>query len=289
MAEFQTSDGLSLFFEEAGSGTPIVFVHEFGGDYRSWHLQVSALAPEFRCITYSARGFHPSAIPQDRSQYGQTYSTADLLALIDHLGLDMVHVVGTSMGSFTSLNFALTHPDRVASVTLVGNSSGPRDETERSRYRKDWIGHERLLREERGGDGAVAVLEEDPAYQSFQKNDPENWSIYAANLRGQSAQGAIHVLSTVHWNRRSLFDDVERLRAFDKPVMLVTGGDDYYLVGETNAFLNDTLPDVRWHRFPATGHLVNIEQADQFNRLLAGFVGRLSRSATADHPRDAHA
>ncbi len=273
MPEFQTPDGISIYYEEAGSGAPIVFVHEFGGDYRSWHLQVAELSRSFRCIAYSARGFLPSAVPQDRSQYGQSYSTSDLLALMDHLGLDQAHVVGTSMGSFTSLDFALNHPDRTTSVTLVGNSSGPRDDAERTRYRQDWVSHEAKLREECGGNGAVAVLEEDPAYQSFQQNDPKNWAIYAENLRGQPPEGAVHVLSTVHWNRRSLFEDQARLKTFEKPVLLVTGNEDYYLVGETNAFLQDTLPDAVWHRLPGTGHLVNIERAAEFNRLLAEFAG----------------
>ena len=273
MPKFQSADGVSIFFEDTGHGTPIVFVHEFGGDYRSWHRQVPALSHACRCITYCARGFLPSSVPQDRDHYGQAHSTGDLLALLDHLGLEAAHLVGTSMGSFTSLDFSLTYPERVLSVTLVGNSSGPRDATEQEQYRTTWVGHEIRLRQERGGDGAVAVLEDDPAYQSFQKEDPDGWAFYADNLRGQSAQGAIHVLSTVHWNRRSLFDDTDRIKAFDRPVMLVTGDDDYYLVGETNAFLKDLLPDARWLRFPATGHLVNIERASEFNALLAEFVG----------------
>jgi len=272
MPEFQSADGFSLYYEEHGTGTPILFVHEFGGDYRSWHLQVPVLSQSFRCITYSARGFHPSVVPEDRAQYGQRHSTGDVLALMDHLGLAKAHLVGTSMGSFTSLDFALTHPDRVISVTLVGHSSGPRDEAERIHYRETWVGHEIALRETRGGDGAVAVLEGDPAYQSFQKNDPANWKIYADNLRGQSVTGAVHVLSTVHWNRLSLFEDRARLKTLDLPVMLVTGDEDYYLVGETNAFLQDVLPNATRHQFPGTGHLVNIEQFDVFNQLLAEFA-----------------
>ncbi|NOD90627.1 MULTISPECIES: alpha/beta fold hydrolase [unclassified Ruegeria] len=274
MPVLQTPDGTTLYHEVTGKGDPIVFVHEFGGDYRSWYRQISELSRSFCCITFSARGFLPSDIPSNRSQYGQEQSTGDLLALLDHLNIEAAHLVGTSMGSFTSLDFSLNHPDRVLSVTLVGNSSGPRDADERENYRKTWVGHEIQLREDRGGDGAVAVLEDDTAYQSFQKDDPEGWSTYAANLRDQSPEGAVHVLSTLHWNRRSLFDDVARLKAFDKPVMLVTGDDDYYLVGETNAFLNDVLSDVRWHRFPATGHLVNIERAEAFNNQLAEFVGK---------------
>lgn len=272
MPEFSSPDGITLYFEDTGVGVPILFVHEFGGDYRSWHRQLPVLSRKFRCITFSARGFHPSAIPSDRGSYGQVFSTADVLALMDHLGLAQAHLVGTSMGSFSSLDFALTYPERVLGVTLVGNSSGPRDEIERAHYRETWVGHEIERREMHGGNGAVEVLEGDPAYQSFRKTDPENWAIYAKNLRSQSVEGAIHVLSTVHWNRRSLFDDQQRLAAFDKPVLLVTGDDDYYLVGETNALLQDILPNATWHRFPGTGHLVNIEQAQAFNDLLAQFV-----------------
>lgn len=274
MARFETPDGVTLYFEEAGAGEPILFVHEFGGDYRSWYRQLSALSQRARCVAYSSRGFYPSAIPTNRDQYGQAQATGDLLALMDHLELDQAHLVGTSMGSFTSLDFALTHPDRVKSLTLVGNSSGPRDAAERTRYRQDWVGHEIRLREAQGGDGAVAVLQSDPAYRSLQRNDAQGWTRYADNLRGQSPEGAIHILSTLHWNRRSLFEDKARLMAYSQPVLLVTGDEDYYLVGETNTFLSDALPDATWHRFEGTGHLVNIERATEFNALLTEHIGR---------------
>jgi len=116
-------------------------------------------------------------------------------------------------------------------------------------------------------------LQADPAYQSFQKNDPQGWATYADNLRGQSVEGAINVLSTLHWNRRSLFDAAAKIRAFEKPVLLATGDEDYYLVEETNTFLSATLPDVKWRRFSGTGHLVNIERSRSFNALLVEFLG----------------
>ena len=272
MPTIQTEDGISLYYEDTGSGEPILFVHEFGGDYRSWAHQVPVFSRSYRCITFSARGFFPSSVPDDRSRYGQAWATADVLAVVSGLGLDSVHLVGTSMGSFTNLDFALNYPDYVRSLTLVGNSSGPRDEEEQEGYRRNWVGEEIRLRVKRSAEGAVAVLEKDPAYQSFQENEPAAWATYAENLRGQSVAGAIHILSTLHWNRRSVFDDESRLRALDKPVLLVTGDDDYYLVGETNAFLNRVLPNSTWHSFKGTGHLVNIEKTSEFNELLATFV-----------------
>ena len=272
MPTIQTEDGISLYFEESGAGDPILFVHEFGGDYRSWAHQVPVFFRTHRCLTYSARGFLPSSVPDDRNCYGQAWATSDALAVINHLNIERVHLVGTSMGSFTSLDFALKHPERTLSVTLVGNSSGPRNDAERNEYRRVWIGEEVRLREAQGTVGAVKVLENDPAYQSLQKNKPGAWATYAENLREQSVLGAIHILSTLHWNRRSLFDVETQLRTFDKPVLLVTGDDDYYLVGETNQFLNEVLPDCSWHNFQGTGHLVNIEKSTEFNELLGEFL-----------------
>ncbi len=278
MSTIQTRDGCSLFYEDQGEGEAIVFVHEFGGDYRSWTHQVAHFEAAFRCITYSARGFKPSSVPAQRSAYGQAQASADLLALLDGLGLEAVHLVGASMGSFTSLDFALDHAGRVRSLTLVGISSGPRDEEERETYRSGWVTPEVRRREAQREAGAVSVLEEDPAYRRFQSANPESWRRYVANLREQSVSGALHVLQTLHWNRRSLWKDRERLANLSLPVLLVMGDEDYYLVDETNRFLNDVVPDSRLHVFAGTGHLVNIENARSFNELLHCFLEGLSKT-----------
>ena len=276
MSEFTTADGIRIYYESKGSGSPILFVHEFGGDYRSWTRQVDALSSDHRCITYSARGFWPSDAPDDETRYGQTQASGDLVALMDHLQLDAAHLVGTSMGSFTSLDVALANPGRVHSLTLVGNSSGPRDAAERDHYRKTWIGEEVRLRETRGQAGAVEVLRQDPAYQSFQQQDPDGWAVYAANLEQQPVHSAIHILKTLHWHRISLFDRLDRIRAFSKPVLLVTGDEDYYLVGETNRLLERTLPHCNHLNFEQTGHLANIERSQRFNETLRSHIAQPS-------------
>ena len=195
---------------------------------------------------------------------------------MDHVDLQAVHLVGTSMGSFTSLDVALDHPERVLSLTLVGNSSGPRDAEETAQYRQNWIGEEIRLRLAHGQSGAVEVLRKDPAYQSFQLRDPQGWATYAANLAQQPTHGAIHILNTLHWNRESLFRQPDRIRAFAKPVLLVTGEDDYYLVGETNRYLAQTLPHCKHLQFDRTGHLANIERAQEFNAALSSHIEQAS-------------
>jgi len=159
------------------------------------------------------------------------------------------------MGSFTSLDFALEYPHRINSLTLIGNSSGPRDVKEREIYRSDWIEPEIQLRIGNPVSGGVTVLEKDPAYRRFQNTDAGGWQRYVGNLREQSVAGAINILHTVHWYRRSLWNDRERLEKLTKAVLLAYGDEDYYLLGETNRFLHEHLPNSYLHEFRPSGHL----------------------------------
>ena len=272
MPEARADDGCRLWFDEVGVGPAIVFVHEFGGEPASWDHQVAALAVDHRCIRYAARGFVPSEVPDSVDSYGQTCSTADLGAIVDHLRLDTVHLVGTSMGSFTSLDFTMRHPERVRSLTLVGNSSGPRDAIERERYLTGWVEAEIDVRHRLGGRGAVEILERDPAYASLRRRLPDVWAAYAARLAAQPVDGAIRILDTLHRHRRSLWDDAELLAVIECPVLLAHGDEDYFLVEDTNRFLEATLPSSRRVRFEATGHLVNVERPSEFNELLRAHI-----------------
>ena len=263
------SDGVRLWLEDRGDGVPIVFVHEFGGEPASWNFQVTRFSGTHRCITYAARGFKPSDAPAALEMYGQQEATGDVAVVLDNLEIERAHLVGTSMGSFTALDFTLSHPKRVLSLALVGNSSGPRNADEREQYRTEWIGHEIRLREQSGGHGAVAVLEQDPAYKSFQQNLPAAWNDYAGRLLVQSVTGALNILKTLHWNRRSIWADEARLRTISCPVLLVHGDEDCYLVDETNRYLEQVIPNASRTLFESTGHLVNIERAKPFEELLA--------------------
>src|ERR1700692_566541 len=92
-----TSDGVRLFFESAGSGTPIIFVHEFGGNHWSWEPHLNWFARRHRCITFAARGFPPSDIPQSVDAYSQARAADDIVDVLSAAGIDRAHVVGLSM------------------------------------------------------------------------------------------------------------------------------------------------------------------------------------------------
>ena len=87
MARITTDDGVGLHVEEAGAGTPIVFVHEFAGDHRSWEQQLRYFAHSYHAVTYSARGYPPSDVPEDPAKYSQERAARDILAVMDGLGI----------------------------------------------------------------------------------------------------------------------------------------------------------------------------------------------------------
>jgi pimeloyl-ACP methyl ester carboxylesterase len=81
MPHLTTDDGVKLYYEEAGEGAPIVFVHEFAGDYRSWEHQLRYFGRRYRCIAYNARGFPPSDVPEGVDSYSQERARDDIKAI----------------------------------------------------------------------------------------------------------------------------------------------------------------------------------------------------------------
>ena len=124
MPHITTDDGVRLYYEETGSGTPIVFVHEFADDYRSFEPQVRHFARRYRCIAYNARGYPPSEVPEDAARYSQERARDDIRAVLDGLAIAKAHVIGVSMGGFATLHFGLAYPIRAASLVVAGCGYG---------------------------------------------------------------------------------------------------------------------------------------------------------------------
>ena len=114
-----TSDNVRLYFEEAGSGTPIIFLHEFAADHTNWEPQMRYFSRGHRCIAYSARGYTPSDVPPSAEVYTYKHFYTDALAVLDHLKIAKAHFVGLSMGSYSSLQIGLNAPERALSMTLA--------------------------------------------------------------------------------------------------------------------------------------------------------------------------
>src|SRR6266851_6930440 len=224
MAYAMTDDGVRLFCEETGSGSPVLFIHEFAGDHRSWEPQVRALARRYRCITYNARGYPPSDVPDQPARYSQERAVADALAVLDQLGIQRAHVVGLSMGGFCTLHLGLSHPERALSVTVAGCGYGAQPEL-RERWQAETEASARAFETE----GAAATAERymvGPARVQFQAKDPRGWDESRRWLAEHSAVGSALTLRGVQMRRPSLYDLTEQLRRVEVPVLLVTGDED---------------------------------------------------------------
>src|ERR1035438_7230275 len=132
MPAIVTDDGVTLHAEETGTGEPLLFIHEFAGDHRSWEPQVRVFSHAYRSGTYAPRGYPPSDVPTDPAAYSQGRAVADAIAVLDGLGIAKANVVGLSMGGFTALPLALRHPDRVVSAVVAGVGYGALPERARS-------------------------------------------------------------------------------------------------------------------------------------------------------------
>ena len=120
MPHLTTDDGVKLFYEETGGGIPIVFVHEFAGDCRSYEMQMRYFGQRYRCIAYNARGYPPSDVPEDGEKYSQKRACDDIRAVLDALKIDKAHIAGLSMGGFAALHFGFNYPDRARSLVVAG-------------------------------------------------------------------------------------------------------------------------------------------------------------------------
>ena len=98
---YAESAGVQLYYETTGRGTPIVFVHEFADDLRSWEPQLRFFSRRYRCIAFNARGYPPSDVPREADAYSQSHAVDDIAAVLRHLGVAQAHVCGLSMGKGT--------------------------------------------------------------------------------------------------------------------------------------------------------------------------------------------
>jgi len=267
-----TSDNVKLYFEEVGQGTAILFVHEFASDWRGWEPQLREFGKRHRCITYSARGYTPSDVPADAGAYTYEHVMRDAVAVLDHLKIDKAHLIGLSMGGYTSLQVALNHPERVHSMVLAGTGSG----SERW-YTADFHKHSQALGDTFERDGAAAVAKTYGMGASrvpYLLKDPRGFEEFTQRLAEHDAKGSANTSRGFQGGRPSLYDFEGRIRRLETPALIVVGDEDDRCI-EPSLFLKQTLPAAGLVMFPKSGHVVNLEEPDLFNSVVGEFLARV--------------
>ena len=262
-------NGIHLSYEEAGQGVPLVFVHEFAGDARSWHPQVRHFARRYRTIAFNARGYPPSDVPEDPGLYSQDHAVEDIRGLLDALGVERAHVCGLSMGGYATLLFGLRHAARARSLVVAGCGYGS-VAADRQAFRKDAEAVARRLETE--GMAPIAdVYARGPMRVQFEDKDPLGWREFHAQLAGGSALGHALTLRGVQMTRPSLFDLERELEGLTVPTLIVTGDEDEPCL-EPGLFLKRRIPTSGLVVLPKAGHTINLEEPEGFNRAVADFL-----------------
>jgi pimeloyl-ACP methyl ester carboxylesterase len=276
---FADSNGVTLYVETTGTGTPIVFVHEFAGDYRNWEHQVRFFARRgFQCITYNARGYPPSDVPESPAQYSQEHAVEDIANVMRHCGVERAHIVGLSMGGYATLNFGLAHPEMARSLVVAGAGHGS-DPDKREQFLRD-SGElaERLL--SLGMQEGIVHYANSTIRRRYKEKDPRGFDEFNRQFAEHSALGSSLTTRGYQMRRPTIYQLEAQLKQMKTATLIVTGDDDEPCL-EPAVFMKRTIPDARLWVVPRTSHPVNLEEPDSFNRAVFDFITESDRrSAT---------
>ena len=263
------SDNVRLYFEEAGSGTPILFLHEFAADHTNWEPQMRYFSRGHRCIAYSARGYAPSDVPPSAEAYTYKHFYTDALAVLDHLGIAKAHLVGLSMGSYSSLQIGLNAPHRALSMTIAGVGSGSSLENLEA-FRKQC--RENAEQFERLGSAEVAkVTREAPGRIPFLVKDPRGHADFYAALAWHDSKGSANTMRGFQGGRPSIYTLTETIRKVPTPALIICGDEDDNCIAPS-LFLKEHLPAAGLTFFPKSGHVLNLEEPALFNDMVERFI-----------------
>jgi len=266
---YANSHGVKLYYEEAGKGTPIVFVHEFSGDFRSWEAQMRHFSRRHRCIAFNARGYPPSEVLASASKYSYRAAVDDIAGVMRHLGIGKAHIVGCSMGAYATLQFGLRHPRRALSLTPVSAGAGS-DPKGRAQFIKATEATARSFLAE-GLAPAMKKYRNAPNRIQLENKDPRAFKEFFVRFAEHSALGHANTLRGVQTRRPSIYDLGGKLGRMKVPTHVIVGDEDESSLGP-GLFVKRACPAARLTIVAATGHVVNVEEPDLFNRIVGDFL-----------------
>ncbi|HEX76987.1 MAG TPA: alpha/beta fold hydrolase [Dehalococcoidia bacterium] len=262
-----TVNGVKLYYEVTGEGFPLVLSHEFGGSFKSWEPQVRFFSRRYQVITYNHRGFPPSEVPEGEAAYSQELLVEDLRQLLGHLGIRQAFVGGLSMGGSVALNFGIAHPEMAKALIVAATGTGS---TDRERFEAEL---EQVARQfETQGVKAVAEsLTKSPTRIQLLRKDPKGWQEFYDDFITHSATGSAHTLRGIVLKRPTIFALQSKLQQLKVPTLILTGDEDDACI-EPAIFMKRNIPSSGLVVFPQSGHAINLEEPDLFNRVVLDFL-----------------
>ena len=282
MSFIKTDDNVKLFYESTGKGEPIIFVHEFAGDYRSWDPQINYLSRYYQCISFCARGYPPSEVPESESSYSQERAWRDVLSVMDNLKIEKAHIVGLSMGGFATLHLGINAQDRVLSLVIAGCGYGaiPVDKTSFNKeadFSNISLDSAKIILNE-GMDKFGSEYALGPSRVQFQNKDPKGWQLFNDQLVKHDPVGSANTLLGVQNKRPNLYTLEEEIRGITCPTLIINGDEDDMCL-EVGLYLKRTIKTAGLLIVPKTGHTINLEEPDLFNNHLFKFFTAVNSSS----------
>ncbi len=268
MPHVTTDDGVKLYYEETGSGLPIVFAHEFAGDSRSWEAQVRHFSRRYRCITFNARGYPPSDVPPQGSSYSQQRARDDILSVLNGLDIERAHVVGLSMGAFATLHFGMVHSDRALSLVVAGCGYGAHPDQYET-FQKEAKALAETIREK--GMGHVAeTYGHGPTRLQLRDKDPRGFDEFVRYFSEHSVEGSANTMENYQGKRPSLYALKKEMAGITAPLLVVAGDEDDSTL-EPSILMKRTIATCGLVVLPRSGHVMNMEEPAMFNQVVEDF------------------
>ena len=261
------NNGVNIYYEDTGEGYPLVWSHEFAGNYDSWEPQVRFFTRRYRVITYAARGYPPSDVPEDPDAYSQEHAVDDLRQLLGHLGIEQAHLGGLSMGGAVVLNFGFVYPEMCRSLIVASAGSGTTD-------REAFLANSEAMAARLLAEGMGPVADEytrGPARVQLLRKNPRGWQEFRDGMATHSAMGSALTFRGFQIKRPTIYQLEEQLKALQVPTLVMIGDEDEPCV-EPSIFMKRRIPSAGLSVFPQSGHAINLEEPDLFNRTVMDFL-----------------
>lgn len=272
MAYATAEDGVRLYYEETGAGQTVIFVHEFAGDMRSWEPQLRHFGRTYRCIAYNARGYPPSDVPEQPASYSQARAADDIKAVLDAAGVDKAHIVGLSMGGFATLHFGFRHAAHARSLCVGGCGYGAEPE-QRQRFQAEANTIANFITSN-GMDKFAETYAYGPTRVQFENKDPRGFAEFKRMLAEHSAAGSANTQLGVQRERPSLYELIDDMKKLAVPTLIITGDEDWPCL-LPGVLMKQNIASSALAVMPNAGHTINIEDPDEYNRIVGDFLAQV--------------
>jgi len=262
MPTVETSSGTTIYYEEHGTGEPLLCVMGLATDTLGWALQVPAFSQQHRTVIFDNRDVGRSSAAT--GPYEVTDMAQDALDLADAIGLESFHLVGVSMGGAIAQEMALVAPDRVRTLTLTvtfarGGAWG-------QALSKAWSARVREMPHERHLDELMLMnlseeLFEDPAKVEFAR------SLMLQNPNPQDPEAFARQLDA-----SSRHDTLDRLPSLSMPVHVIGGERDILVPIWKSREIAELIPGAKLTVVERAPHGLNAERSQEYNELVLGFI-----------------